>query len=255
LKKLWQGRRHKQGIRERQAREAARRKRKRGLVEVVSLGQKRRRQRPKRLTAPRLFSLEQNAEGVVSFLNQMEMEAERRALRVELGKIRKLTPEAVALLAVRMKTCVHNNNKPIGGDTPKERGAYRLLQRSGFFELTKTLAQDQPLQTGRIARYGGSRVDGKLAKDLIRFGVECLLGEKRGHRRAFEVMIECMGNTKHHASDEALDLPWWATVYADEERKRVCFTFLDMEIGLLGSMKLKGLQHESGVVPKIETRD
>jgi len=48
-----------------------------------------------------------------------------------------------------------------------------------------------------------------------------------------------MLNTLNHASATSKNEPWWAAVYFDSERKRVCFTFVDQGVGIFRSSRLE----------------
>ena len=56
-------------------------------------------------------------------------------------------------------------------------------------------------------------------------------------------MIECMNNTRNHASGQQdHQETWWATVYADVERERACYTFLDTGVGIFQSVPIGKLR-------------
>ena len=60
---------------------------------------------------------------------------------------------------------------------------------------------------------------------------------------AYRVLIESMLNTHNHAAKPEANLEtWWATVYADKARKRVCFTFVDTGVGIFKSVRLGTLR-------------
>jgi hypothetical protein len=133
----------------------------------------------------------------------------------------------------------------IRGVSPKDATAQRILVGSGFFEHYRS---EQPLPHvphGQISQEKSRKVQPDLARDLIHFGIKALTGSDGKCSAAYRVLIESMSNTHNHALSAKARLDrsqqsetWWATVYADRARKRVCFTFVDVGVGIFGSVRL-----------------
>ena len=75
--------------------------------------------------------------------------------------------------------------------------------------------------------------------------MKALTGSDGKCNASYRVLIESMSNTHNHAlsakakRERSQELEtWWATVYADKARKRVCFTFVDAGVGIFASVRL-----------------
>lgn len=92
---------------------------------------------------------------------------------------------------------------------------------------------------GQISQEQSKKVQPDLAKELVHFGTRAL-GLEQKCTAAYSVLIESMSNTHNHAAPKRPTDPelWWATVFADAARKRVCFTFVDTGVGIFQSVKL-----------------
>ncbi len=79
----------------------------------------------------------------------------------------------------------------------------------------------------------------RTSRDLIHHGRRAIHGEARRCSAAYRTLIESINNTHNHAAgDGAAEETWWATVYADPERGRVCFTFVDTGVGIFRSVNI-----------------
>ena len=81
------------------------------------------------------------------------------------------------------------------------------------------------------------RADGEYAKKLIDFA-----GRDEGTplrlKVAYAHLVECMGNTHQHASQNPGEQTWWGSVFRDTRRHCDCFTFIDMGVGIFNSVEL-----------------
>jgi hypothetical protein len=103
-----------------------------------------------------------------------------------------------------------------------------------------------------MVQFSSEEVDGALAQKLIVYGTEQVFGDGRDSDPAYCTLLEGMQNTidhAHYTSDGKVASlgalkteKWWASVYADRQRSRVCFALLDVGVGILKSAKIKALR-------------
>lgn len=158
----------------------------------------------------------------------------------DLSSVERITSDAIAVLLAVMARSMRERQVSFGGNQPMSEKAQRVLAASGFYDLvqTKQTVATDPL--GRIKRRDSKKVEAATASELIRFGGRCLHEKEMVCQAAYSAMLECMGNSNNHASGiEHVEETWWATVYVDPDRRRACFTFVDMGVGIFKSLKIK----------------
>ena len=93
-----------------------------------------------------------------------------------------------------------------------------------------------PPPSGNIVRRRNYIVEGEKVYDVIRFA-ESKLGRMVESRFVYNILIELMTNTKHHAADkDEKTRPWWLSVYYKEDSNRVSFAFADAGVGIFNSV-------------------
>jgi hypothetical protein len=194
-----------------------------------------------RLVAPEQFSLVSNPDNFVKFLNLFEQVAENHNIFLDLSGVKQLTSDAVAALIATMKKDSIQSRSSVRGNQPTNPKAREVLAESGFFDLVATV-ETVPARRGLIRRRDSRKVEPLTARDLVHRASEALTGESCRCRPAYSTLIECMNNTHNHAAGgRDFRETWWATVYADEERLRACYTFIDTGVGIFRSVKIKVL--------------
>jgi hypothetical protein len=195
------------------------------------------------LEAPSNFSLLNNAQKVVPFLNSIERHIENFRLSINFENVLEITPEAVLALIATMKKF---KSRSVHGSLPKLEKARQILVESGFLDHVSHGLNLQGAASGQIARFEGVTVDPLRARELIMYGTEQLLGSRVDHQPAYCVILEAMQNTVDHAHvipegqlGPLTTETWWAMVYADRERRRICFALLDTGVGIFRSARVK----------------
>jgi hypothetical protein len=189
------------------------------------------------IPAPSNFSIIHNAQEYTEFLKQIDFRARTRNIEIDLSNVTEATTDAAAVLLAKIKSEPLRSTNKFQGSYPSQESAHRLLYDFGFFDHVKSdhLFEERP--AGAIIVKHNKLVEGEKAWQLIRHGSLKLLGKPQTHRGAYRALLECMGNTLHHAArvNEPTQ-PWWATVYADTQSRCLKFTFFDAGIGILSSI-------------------
>jgi hypothetical protein len=199
----------------------------------------------KTVDAPEVFSLIENANHSVAFLNSILNGCQNANVFVNLSAVRKITPEAIAvLLALIYRT--RSALSMISGNLPTDPDCRQVINRSGFRDYVRTNDNYQQYDLlGKVRKRSGSvetiqaKYDQRVALELIEFAMDKLTGRRRSHGPSFAMYGELMLNTLNHASSTiGTREPWWASVYCDTDRKTACFTFIDQGVGIFGSHSL-----------------
>jgi hypothetical protein len=253
-KKLYSTQKWKDYIRARQdaeRRNAQRRRRGPRFTGTVAQKQEARIRRDyQTVEAPSVFSIVNNPDAAMQFFANLELYSRRYNINLDLQKVETLTTDAIAALIATIRRMDINGR----GNLPDNADAQRMLIESGFFDYVSFTQQLPEVKRGSIQQQKSKLVEPVVAKNLVHFGTKSIWGTSQKCTAAYSTLIECMANTRNHASGRNDDKKWhekrkppelwWATVYADAGRKKICFTFVDTGVGIFRSVRI-------GVVRKI----
>jgi hypothetical protein len=213
----------------------------------------------KQLIVPSNFSLIENPQEVVSFLNRIETHIGAYNLTINFEDVVVITPEAILALIATIKKF---KSRVVSGSVPRLDKARQILMESGFFDHVKHGLALQATSQGRMVHFEGTKVDPVCARDLIFQGTEVSTGQRKDSEPAYCLILEAMQNTLDHAHvHPARGLSpfktetWWAMVYADIDRKRICFALLDTGVGIFRSAKVKGWRRADRAIRKAANID
>lgn len=175
---------------------------------------------PAQMVAPKRFSMVENPNEAVHFLNRIRAVARARDLFIDLGEVEELTPDAVALLLATINRRELANNTFVSGNHPKDPKLRAILTNSGFRHYVRSHSESAPrMELGKIRRRPTSSetvddsVKGAVAAELIEFATQKLTGVPVPHQASYRVLGEAMLNTLNHASERPNEYrePWWAS--------------------------------------------
>jgi hypothetical protein len=246
-KKLYSTEKWKEYIKARQ--EAERRhasRHRRGPKFTGTRAQKKQAQSRKRyqtVRAPSVFSIVNNPDDAMQFFSTLELYSSKYNLELDLSQIQTLTTDAVAALIATIQRL----DVGVKGNLPDDPDAQKMLLESGFFQY---VSSTQPLPStprGSIEQKANTNVAPETAKNLVHFGTKGIFGTSQRNTASYSTLIECMANTKGHAAgrnnpnsrSQKPPETWWATVYADAGRKKICFTFVDTGVGIFRSIRIR----------------
>lgn len=185
---------------------------------------------------PALFSLIENPAQVVAFLREIIFLSKKNHLRFDLSGITRMTSDAIAALTATISGLTGTH---VQGNLPSNPDVKDMLVQSGFFDHVRKARPLPPCTKGRIARKESKKVEPTVARDLIHIGTTVIHGKPTPQRSTYRVLIESMANTFNHATrDSDGTQTWWATVYADPQSSRVCYTFFDTGVGIFHSANI-----------------
>lgn len=191
------------------------------------------------IVAPERFSFLQNPEGMNEFFSSFRAVGRTMHILLDMRGVVFITPEAIAALLAMTKDMP---DTIVRGNLPDEERAKQVLLESGLFEHVKSQVPLPNRKLGKMKQLRSKRVEPQTAKELIVCGTEQAFGQCapcRATRASYATLIELMGNTHAHAAGKhEATKPWWASVYGDATRKRVCYCFLDTGVGIFRSVKL-----------------
>lgn len=197
------------------------------------------------LHAPKILSMADNpALSIEFFARLLDRLAQRRMVHVVLRDVQRIDFDAIVVLLsimVRFKVAGLRFN----GDRPQNDEASQFLGDSGFFSVlfNRGALREQSAYEFALTEFtaiGRTQVDPLLSSELIRRATKKLHGVARRVQGMQRVFLELMQNTFDHASPEGdPNTHWWASFHYDKPGRRVRFVFVDLGIGVFGSLDQK----------------
>ena len=215
-----------------------------------------------KVTAPAQFSFVRNPEETIGFFSRLR-DAYVRAKRVktvfiDLEGVEDMTAEVIVVLLSRIRNPSFNRGAASRGNVPKSSVARDMLAESGFYFHVDSSSKVKPPRHGRITRRDGDLVDSEESDGLITEVAETLPMDKAQEDGIQATAIECMTNTKEHASGSKnrRKTTWWFSAYCNPETKKAQFAFVDLGIGIFRSLERRGEQwlKKIGIGVSLESR-
>lgn len=240
MKKLWKTQKFRlfQKRRQRRAEPARRRKDLRQTTLRLERRERRKKNRKPKIDiiAPTRFSLVRDPETTLKFLKEIKEKSLKWNLFIRLRDVVLIDPEAVAAFVAVMES---TENTYVGGDQPLEQVCRRRLHDFGFFERVRGISPMSDSKGKIRMEHSGQKVEGKIAGEIMGFGMQKLGRDDLKHGPTYNILIESMANTFQHAGRTSGWKTWWAAVYYDEREQKACFTVVDVGVGILDSPTLK----------------
>ncbi|TAL15544.1 hypothetical protein EPN96_12325 [bacterium] len=187
------------------------------------------------INCPPAFSVVDNPNEMVStFAKVEELIYNNKKVFFNMTKIKTITLDAVLyLLALldRAKKAKYILN--ISGNLPLDRKCKETIGKSGFYDFVVSKSATITSSDYFTVR-NGEKSDSPLANDVLDF-VYRHTGQERDlkSRRIYNIIIECMVNTWHHAYDSSHKTnQWWMIASNEKDKKRVRFYFFDTGKGI-----------------------
>ena len=200
------------------------------------------RRSPVIFTAPYLLSLVEAPDLSIKFYHDLQKFNKQRDVFVDLARVTKITPDAIALLLSIVIRIGRVQGVQISGNYPDASSATETIRESGFDQyLRSSLPTPRALRGAIVKRdflVDAKRAEGYQAQKLIDFAAKDGGGLLR-LKAAYGHLLECMANTHEHAGRGLIGSEsWWASVFKDTERQCDCLTFIDMGVGIFESIEL-----------------
>ncbi len=204
------------------------------------------------IKAPKIFSLLDNAEELLSFIHKVDdCFTDKKKVFIRMKDTTVISYDAIVVLLSKL---IQFKASKIGfnGDFPKDKYLEGILKGSGFIEyLYKNFGnQDTYTIDKKIYTHANKNVNSALTSTIIEEASKKIWNEKRRCPGMQRVFIELMQNTNNHASNHRKgEKLWWSSIIHNKKEEKVCFSFIDYGVGILDSLKNK----ETGKFARIMT--
>ena len=200
-----------------------------------------------KISSPTVFSLLDNPEEVIAFINKIEMAFnKRKKVYVLLDEIEKINNGAIIVLLSTMFQ-FRANKISFNGTFPKNKEAREKLEKSGFLStLYGNVKNEEIYNIGNegesIFTHAQKKVDAVLSDRLIQLASQSVWGENRRCIGVQRVFLELMQNTNNHAVlGKEGEKHWWVSITKDDKEKKVAFSFMDYGVGVFKSLENKDI--------------
>lgn len=196
----------------------------------------------RRIEAPSNFSLINNPEEVIKYINNAgALFKGRKQVDFDLQNINTLTPEAIAFFVAHISN--KDFNKGIGskGNGPKNFKYASMFAQSGFYDHVSVYDFTKPKTKSLLMhKKTNNKVEPVTAKDACIKGIRHAFETEEKYRPLYEIIIECMANTNNHAGlNEKGKYDYWIFVHNKNEHKNSAYTFVDIGVGIFESLPVQ----------------
>lgn len=192
------------------------------------------------LTVPEYFSFINYPDKAAAFFRQFGLYAvERRDIVLDFRQVKQITPDVIPLLLAKVSKYQHLIQ--FFGNRPNDVQLNTLLQESGFYKIVGI--SNKPPTLGLLDTHKSKIVDTEVAVAARKFTAEKTFNNSEKKIFAlYRTLIECMGNTKKHASEKtSVGETWWLSVYNDPVTKITSFSFCDTGVGIFKSARIQNI--------------
>jgi hypothetical protein len=197
----------------------------------------------KRITPPHNFSIVNNPDEMIGFLNKLKIAVYNgKKVVLDFSKVTDISNDGfIALLSVIQDSKVPNTVR-VRAIKPKNLKVRKRLMECGISEESTGLESVVP-KSGRFKQKSSLTADTEEANELIQFATRRLYGIRRTLKDVQRILGECIDNTTFHANPtKRLAEKWWGTVFYEEDINVAYFSILDNGIGIIESLKVNWIR-------------
>lgn len=210
------------------------------------------------IQAPNNFSLRGNREKVIEFFQKANRHAARRIPTIfDMSSIEYTDmPTICLLMAIMMDTRTIAQNFRRYTKIRYPTGNHPAARFFKEVEFEKTVMANKGIADHNKFLSRTSTKDNKGYKKYILDQSQEFFGDGADISGLNSVLTEIITNTQNHADpnreeDEENKLPWFAAWMPVAEENKICYTIVDLGVGILESWKIRGTeQRKRGILSK-----
>ncbi len=189
----------------------------------------------KKIKAPKNFSFIKNTDEIIDyFKGYLKFTRKKEPIEFDLLDIEELTFDAISILLSYIKDKKYCKSL-ISWNAPNNAELKKLFIKSNFYSFVNSKVKPPRdfIQWKAINNISEKQVIPEIAWNIC---AEFIHLSKKDRRKLYDIIIECMQNTKEHAWES---FNWWIFYYDNKEKwtKEICF--LDLWIWIFWSLNTK----------------
>ena len=201
----------------------------------------------KRFSAPEIFSFIENPMQTIEFFDKIlkylsVVRKNKKEIFFDISKIQRLTIDALMYLIAIVNNISESYKLKysFSGNFPQNPKVMKLLKESGFLNYVKTnkaIINEKANENIQIRTGYNSNTD--IVKSIIDFLSEKSSLKITEFRDLYEIFIELMSNTFHHAynNNSILAKVWY--LFVEREENIVKLSFIDVGSGITNTIRKK----------------
>ena len=204
-------------------------------------------------TAPDDFSIIDNCEKVIGFINGLRKDYHnKRKVFVNMRQVTKVTNESLCLLLSNMML-FRDSRIDFNGNFPADGKASRVVMESGFLEQLYNKRGRNSINkvNSPIYTHSAYKSNADIADAIILSCSKFLWNEECNCSGVYNAFIELMANTIEHADEIEGKQKWWVTATKDEENEKVTFSFVDYGRGIIKTLTNADQKRHKTIVEKL----
>ena len=211
-------------------------------------------------TTPKIFSIINNPEETIKFLNNIIYEVEKirklykankqtnyiRKFKIDMIDVEKITSDALMYLLTIIKNTRGERILPINweGNFPKKEDVKQFLKRSGYLDYMQTAQENIVkfddninIKTGTGYEYFDKGIMVDIRQQIIDFSCSKLNKDKTKINYLMTMLTEMITNIRDHAYDkEGLFRHSWY-IFVENKDEKITYTFMDNGLGIPSTIK------------------
>lgn len=204
-------------------------------------------------TAPVNFSIIDNCEKVIGFINELRKDYHsKRKVFVNMKDVTKVTNESLCLLLSNMML-FRDSRIDFNGNFPFDNKACRIVMESGFLEQLYVKRGKNSINNvnSPIYTHSAYKSNADIADAIIVSCSKFLWQKECNCSGVYNAFIELMANTIEHADEIEGKQKWWVTATKDEETEKVTFSFVDYGRGIIKTLTNADQKRYKNVVERL----
>ncbi len=186
---------------------------------------------------PDNFCLFTNTCECIKFFNRvLEYIYACKNIYIDMGDVKLIDASAIIFYLSMFKNLKYRNIKyNIRGNVPKNAQNYEYLLNTGFLSYVQNNVKNIELNNKTVMIKEGEFVLNNVAKEVCDFIILHTVKTKIDIKPYYEMLIELMNNTKHHAYNGSNYVHDWY-IYCQVIRKKVQIIFFDNGVGIASTV-------------------
>ncbi len=209
---------------------------------------------------PRDFSLLDDPSKVIKFFSNAKKDIIRGfPVAFDLSDIENMGSETIAFALALFNEPKFLLDMPIRGNIPSKKQLKDMFESIGFWDHVQADDLRAPSPSPNednlnklLHQVKKTKVEPVLATAEVQSAIKYTLNDTSvslTFKNLRVILIECMGNTHNHANfGEKEEYNWWILAYKEPITKITKFCFLDLGVGIFGSLKAK---HQKNMLERL----
>lgn len=196
---------------------------------------------PHNLPAPKDLSFLEQTDKMLDYLNDArEYLKHHQPVTFDISQVESMTPDSIPILISHITNPNYNYRTPVYGNAPLNPDLKRLFKESGFYDHVRTKRKNRGQASDLMHKESNFKVKPEIAGRATRLAVKDGIYCEDEIEALYNIFIELMSNTHHHANVLRFGLSkWWLYVCPNKITNTTSICFLDLGVGIFNSIIIR----------------